>query len=71
MGNPMQINQLYQQYSEMIRIYLMRFVNETDAQDLTQEVFVKVSRHFDEFRGDSSMKTWLIITDLGMPAKAA
>ena len=59
MNDPMQVNQLYQQYSEMIRIYLMRFVNETDAQDLTQEVFVKVSKNIDKFRSDSSIKTWI------------
>lgn len=55
----MQPNHLYQQYSEKIHAYLMRFVNETDAQDLTQEVFIKVSKNIDKFRGDSSIKTWI------------
>lgn len=51
--------QLYRQYSEMVRTYLMRFVSEADARDLTQEVFVKVTNNIGQFRGDSSVKTWV------------
>lgn len=29
------------------------------AEDITQEVFVKVFRHLSEFRGESSIQTWL------------
>jgi len=55
----MEIDKLYKQYSKMIRIYLARYVNETVAEDLTQDVFVKASNNLEKFRGDSSIKTWI------------
>ncbi len=55
----MPTNQLYQQYSNTIRSYLMRFVDEAEASDLTQEVFVKVGNNIDQFRGEASIKTWI------------
>ena len=33
--------------------------NPDDAPDVTQEVFVKVFRNIDDFRGDSTLKTWI------------
>ena len=30
-----------------------------DANDVTQNVFIKVWRYLDQFRGDSSLKTWI------------
>lgn len=30
-----------------------------DANDITQNVFIKLWRHLDSFRGDSSLKTWI------------
>ena len=29
-----------------------------DANDVTQNVFIKIWRYLDKFRGDSSLKTW-------------
>jgi len=55
----MKTNQLYQQYSETIRKYLLKFVSESDADDLVQEVFIKVDNNLDKFRGGSSPKTWI------------
>ncbi|MEW6406176.1 MAG: sigma-70 family RNA polymerase sigma factor [Chloroflexota bacterium] len=39
--------------------YLSRLIGEGDAEDLTQEVFLKVSRALGDFRGDSQLSTWL------------
>lgn len=52
-------NTLYQQYSKTIMRFVSRFVNEADAQDLTQEIFIKVDANLDRFEGRSSAKTWI------------
>lgn len=33
--------------------------NKADAEDITQEVFMKVASSFGQFRGDSSVSTWI------------
>jgi RNA polymerase sigma-70 factor (ECF subfamily) len=33
--------------------------NDTDAEDVTQDVMVQVVRHLGEFRGDAALTTWL------------
>ena len=44
--------------SQVLR-YLTRLVGETEAQDLTQSVMLKVSEGLSSFRGDSSLSTWI------------
>jgi RNA polymerase sigma-70 factor, ECF subfamily len=39
--------------------YLARMAGETEAEDLTQEVFAKVSRSLSNFRGDANISTWV------------
>jgi RNA polymerase sigma-70 factor (ECF subfamily) len=39
--------------------YLARLVGESEAQDLTQSVMLKVSEGLHDFRGDSSVSTWI------------
>jgi RNA polymerase sigma-70 factor, ECF subfamily len=39
--------------------YLTRFVGEDEAEDLTQTVMVKVSKGLRNFRGDSTLSTWI------------
>lgn len=39
--------------------YLTRLAGEADAEDLTQEVFVRVSQSLDSFRGESQLPTWI------------
>jgi RNA polymerase sigma-70 factor (ECF subfamily) len=34
--------------------------NRMDAEDLSQEVFVDVYKHIDSFRGDASLKSWIL-----------
>jgi RNA polymerase sigma-70 factor (ECF subfamily) len=50
---------IYVSFSEKIRRYLARLVREADVEDVTQEVFLKVNASLAEFRGDSSLSTWL------------
>ncbi len=52
-------DQLYQQYFEPIKRYLGRYVGEAYAEELAQEVFIKVAKNNESFRGESSIKTWI------------
>ena len=55
----MDFENIYAAYQPKILRYLSRLTNDIEAEDLTQEVFVKVSRSLDAFRGDSNLSTWL------------
>lgn len=46
-------------YASVLRFLLMLTGNSDDAEDLTQECFLRALRHFRSFRGESSVKTWL------------
>ncbi len=50
---------LFQQYFEPIKRYLGRYVGEAYAEELAQEVFIKVAKNKDSFKGESSIKTWI------------
>ncbi len=50
---------VYEEYYPKIVGYLRRIVGEAEAEDVAQEVFVKVSRSLDGFRGESSLSTWI------------
>lgn len=50
---------IYAEYYPKIVGYLNRLVGEAEAEDVAQEVFVKVSRSLDGFRCESSLSTWI------------
>ena len=50
---------IYDTYQPRILRYLVRLIGEPEAEDLAQEVFVKVSRALTTFRGESQLSTWL------------
>ena len=50
---------LYTEYQPRIRRYVARMVGEHDAEDLTQAVFLKVSQALQDFRGESTLATWI------------
>ncbi|MBI5076556.1 MAG: RNA polymerase sigma factor [Nitrospirae bacterium] len=54
-----EFQRVYERFHEKIRRYLARMVNETEADDLSQEVFVKVSRGLKDFKRRSSLSTWI------------
>lgn len=51
--------ELFRRYQGSIFALVHRMVGDEDAYDLTQEVFLRVIRSVDTFRGDSSFRTWL------------
>jgi RNA polymerase sigma-70 factor, ECF subfamily len=53
-------NEIVSRYKNKIYNYIYRMVgNGEDAEDLTQEVFVKMYVALDSFRSQSSLSTWL------------
>ena len=52
--------QLYERHHRRVYSLCLRMVaNPTEAEDLTQEVFLQVFRKLNSFRGDSAFTTWL------------
>ncbi len=59
-GDESAFNELVLRYQEKIYWVARRFTNDHDnADDITQEVFCKMYESLREFRGDSSVYTWL------------
>jgi RNA polymerase sigma-70 factor (ECF subfamily) len=50
---------IFNNFNEKIRRYLARLVGEADSEDLSQEVFLRVNDGLKDFRGDSSLSTWI------------
>ncbi len=50
---------IYQEFQPKINRYLGNLVGEEDAPDVTQAVFLKISRSLENFRGESSLSTWI------------
>jgi RNA polymerase sigma-70 factor (ECF subfamily) len=52
--------ELYQEHSRAIYYLALRFLSDPGkAEDATHDVFLKAFRKRDQFRGDSSWRTWL------------
>jgi len=51
--------QVYDEYQERIFRYLTLMVGKNEAEDLTQEVFVKIGQALETFRGESGLSTWI------------
>ena len=59
-GNEASFNELVGRYQEKVYWITRKFVNDHDqADDIVQEVFVKVYSALKTFRGESSVYTWL------------
>ena len=55
----MKYEHLYKKYFVQIKRYLTAYCDEENAEELTQEVFLKVSRGLGNFRNEASHKTWI------------
>ncbi|MDX1660454.1 MAG: RNA polymerase sigma factor [Gemmatimonadota bacterium] len=58
-GDTRAFERLYRQYVPMIHALAIRMAGPQDADDLTQEIFVRVWEKLDTFRGDAAFGTWL------------
>lgn len=55
-----QFKDLYQKYGPKVQRLCLGYTgNQMEAEDLLQEVFVKVWQNLDKFRGDSQVSTWI------------
>jgi RNA polymerase sigma-70 factor (ECF subfamily) len=50
---------IHASYYPRIFRYLTRLVGQSEAEDLTQEVFLRVSVGLPDFRGDAKISTWI------------
>lgn len=55
----MDFQAIHDSFRSKIQRYLTRLVGEFEAEDLTQEVFMKVNRSLTSFRGESGLSTWI------------
>ena len=53
-------SEIYDRYSARIYNFAFRFLKNSEAaEDATQEVFVKMMKHANQFHGDAKLSTWL------------
>jgi RNA polymerase sigma-70 factor, ECF subfamily len=58
-GDVEAFRQLVQEHSGLVYRVALRILGMNDAQDASQEVWVRVWRNIKNFRGDSAFSTWL------------
>ena len=51
--------EIYEKFHPGVLRFLSRLVGEEEAEDVAQEVFLRVDRGLESFRGESSMGTWI------------
>jgi RNA polymerase sigma-70 factor (ECF subfamily) len=59
-GNMIAFEEIYQRHHRRVYSICLRMLqNATEAEDLTQDVFIQLYRKIGSFRGDSAFTTWL------------
>ena len=59
-GDQSPASEIYDRYSSRIYNFAYRFLRNSEAaEDATQEVFVKMLKHANQFHGDAKLSTWL------------
>ncbi|MCZ6674089.1 MAG: sigma-70 family RNA polymerase sigma factor [Verrucomicrobia bacterium] len=62
-GRDSALNEIMDRWERPLTSFAWRYVqNETDAQDMVQETFVKVYKYKDRFRPDTRLSAWLFTT---------
>jgi RNA polymerase sigma-70 factor (ECF subfamily) len=66
-GEVTAINELFERYQDFAyRVALRRLGNETDAEDVVQQSFIKVTQLTSQFTGEGSVKVWLGVIVMNM-----
>ncbi len=52
-------NEVYKEFQPKILHYISRLTGNYEAEDITQEVFEKISRGLEGFKGRSGLSTWI------------
>ena len=58
-NDDLEFEKLYINYRPKILRYLTRLVGSHEAEDLTQDVFIKVNHALKDFKGESQVSTWI------------
>lgn len=59
-GDESAFEEVYERFAPMVYNVALRMVGRSEeAEDLAQEVFLRIHRHFGRFSGRSSLKTWV------------
>jgi RNA polymerase sigma-70 factor (ECF subfamily) len=58
-GDRAAMSRLYQLYQRRVFTLLVRMVGRDDAEELAQEVFIRIFRGLPRFRGDAALGTWV------------
>ena len=59
MSSTIDFNEVYKKFQPKIFHYLSRLIGPNEAEDTVQEVFEKVNRSLDGFKGESKLSTWI------------
>jgi RNA polymerase sigma-70 factor (ECF subfamily) len=71
-GDPRAFEEFLDSYGARVQYLVRRTVeNRTDAEDLTQEIFVHLYRNIGSYRGDAALATWVYRVALNQCAKHA
>lgn len=59
-GKTVQFEQIYNQYKVLVyNLALTYLLSIEDAEEVTQDVFIKVHQSLTRFKGDAALKTWI------------
>ena len=58
-SDELEFNRIYKEFQPKILRYLTRLTGPYEAEDLCQEVFIKVEKGLENFRGESKLSTWI------------
>jgi len=59
-GSQLAFNQLIDRHQQAVRTFLRGLTNAADAEDIAQETFLVAWTKAKSFKGDSSVRTWLL-----------